>query len=444
MAENIWKISINLSNDIDLQRALKNAGVSDDTPVTELAVTGTFNYIHFSDIFDKMNKSLRELDLRAAFYDAYYIKKYEFSLFRNEKRYNQLEVSYTDCDTLVSISFPESVTQLRPDLFNRFSNLTSIIVPDDHPAYSSENGVLFSKDKLTLFRYPAGCKGKYVIPDTVTKIGGHAFNACTGLQSVILPPSVVTIGKLAFYDCAALQSFVISDSVIEIGNSAFSGCKGLTSIIIPPSVETIGDYSFKGCTGLQSIVVPLSVKKVGDTAFARCTGLKSLKIINPAVKLGKGAFYNCTALTTLDMPKSVKYKQNNVFEGCTKLPLYNELVEENKIKAIKQTKIQQLKKTNAYEWVDTLMKNSAYPYKIIRQANKLQLLVFINDRHKLVIPVSFKDFQSVIPKLMDAIQRFETAINEFGTIYIDNMINDRKGWTIHHLPTARQNELELK
>jgi len=68
----------------------------------------------------------------------------------------------------------------------------------------------------------------------------------------------------------------------------------------------------------------------------------------------------------------------------------------------------------------------------------------INEKHKLVIPVPFKHFQNIVPKIMDAIQRFEAAINEFGTIYIDNMINDNEGWIINHLSTAKQKEFLKK
>ena len=417
MTRNIGKISIELSNKTNLGSAFKNAGVLDETSVTALAVTGVFNHTHFSAIFKKMHKSLQELDLSAAKYDAYYISRGDYYYYgEKDPRYHQL---WTDdkCNTLVSISFPVSVTELRIDLFVEFPNLTSITVSEDHPNYATENGILFNKDKSIIVRYPTGCKGEYVIPNSVVEIGSRAFSLCVGLQSVVVPPSVV-----------------------EIGNFAFHECNGLTSIDIPQSTVEIGDYAFSDCSGLTSIVIPNSVKKVGERAFDSCKGLKSVKIINPAVKLGECAFYNCKALTALDMPKSVKYKQNRVFAYCEKLPLYNELLQENKLNEIKQLKIKRLKVTSAYEWIDTLMKNSDYPYKIIQQSTKLQLLVMINEKHKLVIPVPFKHFQNIVPKIMDTIQRFEAAINEFGTIYIDNMINDSKGWKIDHLSKTKQKE----
>ncbi len=58
---------------------------------------------------------------------------------------------------------------------------------------------------------------------TVTTIGSHAFDGCTGLTSVTLPNSLTTIGY-----------------------EAFDGCSGLTSITLPNSVTTIGNYAFYG------------------------------------------------------------------------------------------------------------------------------------------------------------------------------------------------------
>ena len=87
------------------------------------------------------------------------------------------------------------------------------------------------------------------IPDSVTTIGESAFSG-SSLTSVNIPDSVTTIGNSAFYGCTSLTSVTIPDSVTTIGNCAFYECTSLTSITIPDSVTTIGDYAFFGCTSL--------------------------------------------------------------------------------------------------------------------------------------------------------------------------------------------------
>ena len=68
-------------------------------------------------------------------------------------------------------------------------------------------------------------------PETVTKIGGSAFER-TGLTSIKIPASVTNIGGTAFYLCGQLESVTFApDSKLEaIGGDAFSGCSALKTI----------------------------------------------------------------------------------------------------------------------------------------------------------------------------------------------------------------------
>jgi hypothetical protein len=65
------------------------------------------------------------------------------------------------------------------------------------------------------------------IPDSVTKIGDSAFAHCDSLTSVTIGNSVTSIGEYAFYDCGSLTSVTIGNSVTSIGYEAFSDI-GLT------------------------------------------------------------------------------------------------------------------------------------------------------------------------------------------------------------------------
>ena len=111
---------------------------------------------------------------------------------------------------------------------------------------------------------------------SVTSIGDHAFDGCTGLTSVTIPDSVTSIGNGTFYGCTGLTSVTIGDSVTYIGGYAFLGCTGLTSVTIPDSVTSIGSYAFKGCTSIISIDLGIGVTTVGPYAFADCSNLKTI------------------------------------------------------------------------------------------------------------------------------------------------------------------------
>jgi len=88
-----------------------------------------------------------------------------------------------------------------------------------------------------------GCNSltSITIPDSVTNIGVYAFMSCSSLTSITIPDSVTYIGYQAFYDCSSLTSITIPEGVTSIGENAFRECGGLTSITIPDSVTSIGN-----------------------------------------------------------------------------------------------------------------------------------------------------------------------------------------------------------
>ena len=58
-----------------------------------------------------------------------------------------------------------------------------------------------------------------------------------------------------------MKEFMIPDSVTEIGNHAFYGCNALTHVAIPESVTKIGNGAFSNCSSLMSVTIPGSVTK---------------------------------------------------------------------------------------------------------------------------------------------------------------------------------------
>ena len=221
--------------------------------------------------------------------------------------------AFEDCESLTSVTIPDSVTTIGSSAFESCDSLTSI-----------------------------------TIPDSVTTIGDYAFYSCDSLTSVTIPDSVTTIGMWAFCDCSSLTSVTIGDSVTTIEGSAFRGCSSLTSVTIPDSVTTIGDSAFRGCSSLTSATIPDSVTTIGDGPFAGCNGLKVFKgkfasedgrcliidgtlnsfapaglteciIPNSVTKIGYEAFYGCHNLTSVTIPDRVTTIGDSAFRGCNSL-----------------------------------------------------------------------------------------------------------------------------
>ena len=238
------------------------------------------------------------------------------------------------CNNLTSVTIPNSVTSIGDWAFDGCNNLTNITVDIENENYSSENGILFNKDKTELICFlSAKSDSSYTIPNSVTSIGSYAFSGCNNLTSITIPNSVTSIGSYAFSDCYNLTSITIPNSVTSIDYDAFYRCTNLTSITvdienksyssengilfnkdkteiiryspgkndssytIPNSVTNIGSYAFSDCYNLTSVTIPNSVTSIGGYAFSGCDNLTSITIPNSVTSIGIYAFRNCDNLT---------------------------------------------------------------------------------------------------------------------------------------------------
>ena len=128
------------------------------------------------------------------------------------------------------------------------------------------------------------------IPDTVTEIGGAAFEECGKLQSIEIPDTVTSLGKEAFSGCRNLTTCKLSKNITSITDDCFYSCENLTAITIPDKVTEIANKAFRG-TGLTSVTIPAKVTSIGSNAFLYSKALETVYML-PAEPptLGNNAF----------------------------------------------------------------------------------------------------------------------------------------------------------
>ena len=192
--------------------------------------------------------------------------------------------AFSGCDSLTSVTLPNSITRIGSGAFAECGSLTSI-----------------------------------KIPDSVTTIGENAFFESVNLTSVTLPKSITRIEENTFGDCKSLTSIMIPNSVTAIGNSAFYDCSSLTSVTIPNSVTTIGNNAFNYCSSLTSVIIPDSVTAIGSSAFDGCSSLTSVTLSNSITRIEENAFSDCKSLTSITIPASVQEIASGAFSWCENL-----------------------------------------------------------------------------------------------------------------------------
>ena len=224
--------------------------------------------------------------------------------------------AFSGCDSLTSVTIPNSVTDVGEYPFYGCHNLAEIKVANGNETYRDIDGVLVDNRDNTLITYPLGkqvSQGKYTIPSGITGIREGAFSACKSLTEVKIPYGVTSIGERAFSNCESLTEVKIPGSVTSIGVDAFRGCSALKSVTIPNSITKIEVGVFNDCSSLTSVTIPPNVTSIGDSAFAYCKGLTAVTIPNGVTSIAGSAFLYCEKLTEVSFSSRVTSIGQNAF-----------------------------------------------------------------------------------------------------------------------------------
>ena len=281
------------------------------------------------------------------------------------------DYAFTGCESITSITIPDSVTSIGGDAFYGCEALKSITIPDSvtsigdyafsgtgyyNDSNNWENGVLYIGKYLIDTKNDIS--GSYVVKDGTKLLASSAFKDCWELTEITVPDSVKGFGSSVFAGCSGLtrmtipfvganqdgsgkkylayffsycdvrdQQYNVPFSLREIvvtnasaiWSYTFYQCKYLQSITLPDTVTRIGFAAFEGCEGLKSITLPDSVTSIGDSAFYGCTSLTSITIPDSVTSIGSSAFQNCISLTSITIPDSVTEIGEEMFYRCSAL-----------------------------------------------------------------------------------------------------------------------------
>jgi len=230
--------------------------------------------------------------------------------------------SFSWCRRLKSITIPASVTNIDGGAFVYCINLTDINIEGNN--FTVEDGAIYTGDKTTLIAYPTA-SGDVIIDNSVTTIGDSAF-CHSDITSITIPNSVTEIGEDAFSN-SSLKTVKSLGSITSIPVWCFYNCENLESITIPASVASIDGCAFGGCLNLTDINIEgnnfiyedgviYTSDKTTLVAFPSATG--NITIADTVTNINGRAF-NRTNITSITIPSNVDSIGNGVVKECSNL-----------------------------------------------------------------------------------------------------------------------------
>ncbi len=245
------------------------------------------------------------------------------------------EDAFFGCWCLEKVEISANVTEIGKQAFYACGSLEEIVVLEDNPNYSSENGVLFNKDGSELICYPGGLSDQiyYEVPESVTSIANYAFyagNGITPMCKLMFKGDAPDFGKRAFKD-EEVTIYYPEDNKTwkDVITKDFGG--EITWMPYDPVETSVEDVSMTGkCgdnatyeltfDGVLTIFGSGDIYDYPEEAWGDRKGeIRTIIIKNGITGIGKSAFSYCGNLTSVEIPDTVTKIDDYAFSGCEKL-----------------------------------------------------------------------------------------------------------------------------
>lgn len=201
-------------------------------------------------------------------------------------------------------------------------------------SYSSENGVLYSKDKKRLM-FVVSSSPTYIVKEGVEIISTRTFQKSSAIKEIILPESLKLLEGWSLPDLTGVTRLNISKNLTTISTSALPNnlseltvdpnntvfmaknnmllskdekklmivLRNLTDITVPEGIEVIEANSFHN-SRITNVSLPSTLTKINSNAFQLCSKLSTIEIPSSITNISSTAFTSCDILSSIVIHKS--------------------------------------------------------------------------------------------------------------------------------------------
>lgn len=153
------------------------------------------------------------------------------------------------------------------------------------------------------------------IPESVTRIGKHAFESAKNVSVLDIPAAVAEIGEYAFSDMGAEIKWNANCAIKSVSDYGFAGYYG-TKLTIPNTVVGIGRYAFSDITA--DLTLPTGLTEIGEYAFYGYRGKNAPEIPASVLSIGDYAFAHMTEITgEIKLNSAIESVGAYAFEGVS-------------------------------------------------------------------------------------------------------------------------------
>ena len=170
--------------------------------------------------------------------------------FNNETK-KILGQTLNKCPKLIKAEIGDKMEYIQPQfLLGKYT--VDVVISENNPYYTVEDGVLYNKNKDTLITILKRIDGKFDVIDSVKTIGDHAWGYQDRMTEINLN-KIENLSNNCLAYCSNLNSIEIPSTIKSISRNAFGSTATISRIIIHRKENAISGSPFGSPLGLRAI-----------------------------------------------------------------------------------------------------------------------------------------------------------------------------------------------